>query len=202
MSTRTRSTPPSRPRSRPRSRAAREERLARRLQWATRAVGAVVAVLVVALAVALAGQDRSPEPTLDLPNPMGGEAVAAPYATGQPVELGDLQVEASEVQLGDVPLNVTVVSRWQVANPTDAPVAFTVGQPRVHEGCCPGPVYVDGDEVAAGGSVTVAPGTEVIVQFPLQMHPGMDGPHHLTVPLEAGGAVADLHVTGNFTATA
>lgn len=188
--------------SRPRGRAAREELLARRLRWATRAVGAVVAVLVVALAVVLAGQDRSPEPTLALPNPMGGVAEAAPFATGAPASFGGLQVDATEVDLGDVPLNVTVVSRWQVANPTDAPVAFTVGQPKVHEGCCPGPVYVDGDEVAAGGSVTVAPGAEVTVQFPLQMHPGMDGPHHLIVPLEAGGSAADLHVTGNFTASA
>lgn len=189
-------------RNRPRSRAAHEEHLARRLRWATRAVGAVVAVLAVALAVALAGQDRSPEPMPDLPNPMGGQAVAAPSATGAPAAFGGLQVDATEVDLGDVPLNVTVVSRWQVRNPTDAPVAFTVGQPRVHEGCCPGPVYVDGDEVAAGGSVTVAPGTAATVQFPLQMHPGMDGPHHLTVPLEAGGVITDLHVTGNFTATA
>lgn len=187
---------------RPRSRAAHAAHLERRLQWATRAVGAVVAVLVVVLAVVLAGQDRTPEPMLELPNPMGGVAEAAPFATGAPASFGGLQVDATEVALGDAPLNVTIVSRWQVANPTDAPVAFTVGQPQVHEGCCPGPVYVDGDEVAAGGSVTVAPGTEVTVQFPLQMHPGMDGPHHLSVPLEAGGSAADLHVTGNFTATA
>lgn len=193
-------TTPTRPS--PRGRAAQEDVLARRLTWATRAVGTVVAVLAVVLVAMLAGQDRSPEPGLALPNPMGGEAVAAPVATGQPVELAGLRVEATEVALGDVPLNVTVVSRWEVANPGDAPVAFTVGQPRVHEGCCPGPVYVDGAEVAAGGSVTVAPGTEVTVQFPLQMHPGMDGPHHLTVPLQAGDSATDLHVTGNFTATA
>ncbi len=189
-------------RTRPRGRAAQEELLARRMTWATRVIGAVVAVLVVVLVATLVGRDPAPQPVLDLPNPMGGQAVPAPAASGAPAELGSLRVEATEVALGDVPLNVTVVSRWQLTNPTDGAVTFTVGQPRVLEGCCPGPVYVDGDQVAAGGTVTIAPGAEVTVQFPLQMHPGMDGPHHLTVPLEAGGSATDLHVTGNFTATA
>ncbi len=67
------------------------------------------------------------------------------------------------------------------------------------EGCCPGPVEGEGEQVSAGTTVTVPPGTAVTVQFPLQMHPGTDGPHHLTVPLEAGAASTELHVTGNFT---
>ena len=48
--------------------------------------------------------------------------------------------------------------------PTGQPVA--VGQPRVLEGCCPGPVYVDDAQVPAGGTVTVAAGATVVAQFP------------------------------------
>jgi len=47
----------------------------------------------------------------------------------------------------------------------------------------------------------VPAGGTVLVQFPLQMHPGMDGPHHLAIPLEAGSEQAALQVTGNFTAS-
>lgn len=185
------------------SRRTREETVARWLGRATRVAGAVVGVLVVALVVTVAtGEPRTAGPDADLPNPMGGPAIAAPAATGDPVALGGLEVTAPDVTMGDVPLNVTVVPRWEVTNPTDAALTFTVGQPQVLEGCCPGPVHVDGAEVPTGGTVTVDPGTSVTVEFPLQMHPGMDGPHHLTVPVGAEGGAAQLHVTGNFTAQA
>lgn len=185
----------------PRGRRAREAATARWLTRATRAVTAVVGVLALALVVVLATrQPPTPQPGADLPNPMGGPVMAAPFATGQTVALGELEVVAPAVDMGDVPLNTTVVPRWEVANPTGGTLSFTVGQPRVLEGCCPGPVYVGDEQVPAGGTVTVAPGSSVTVQFPLQMHPGMDGPHHLTVPVQAGAASSELHVTGNFTA--
>lgn len=174
--------------------------LERRLALATRVVGALVAALLLLLVAVLAFRDPVPQaPGTDLPNPMGGEAVAAPAAAGPPAPLGGLEVSATEVELGDVPLDVTIVSQWTVDNPTDEALPFVVGQPQVLEGCCPGPVHVDGAEVLPGGTVTVPAGAAVTVQFPLQMHAGMDGPHHLAVPLQAGGATAALHVTGNFT---
>lgn len=186
-----------------RSRRTREEAMARWLTRATRAVTAVVGVLAVALIATLATrQPPAPQPGADLPNPMGGPVMAAPYATGSPATLGELEVTAPSVDMGDVPLNTTIVPRWEVSNPTAEPLSFTVGQPRVLEGCCPGPVYVGDEQVPAGGTVSVDAGSTVTVQFPLQMHPGMDGPHHLTVPLQAGPASAELHVTGNFTARA
>ncbi len=184
------------------SRAARQRAVERRIAVATRALTAVVAVLAVVLVVVLVTRDAPPTPTLDLPNPMGGPVQAAPDATGQSVALGGLQVVAPDVTMGDVPLNTTVVPQWEVDNPTGAPVTVVVGQPRVLEGCCPGPVYLGDEQVPAGGTVTIGAGDRVTVQFPLQMHPGMDGPHHLTVPLEVDGAVTELHVTGNFTSTA
>jgi len=191
--------------TRPRTGARRtqEGTVAHWLDRATRVAGAVVGLLVVALVVTVAtGGSRTVSPDADLPNPMGGPAVAAPAATGEPVALGGLEVVAPDVAMGDVPLNVTVVPRWEVTNPTSGPLTLTVGQPQVLEGCCPGPVHVDGAEVPAGGTVTVDAGASVTVQFPLQMHPGMDGPHHLTVPVQADGAATQLHVTGNFTARA
>lgn len=193
-------TTPTRPRRNSRR---REEAIARWLTIATRAVTAVVGLLAVALVVTLATRPPSQaSPDTDLPNPMGGPVVAAPFATGAPVELQGLEVTAPEVEMGDVPLNTTVVPRWEVTNPTGAALSFTLGQPQVLEGCCPGPVYVDDELVPVGGVVTVASGASVTVQFPLQMHPGMDGPHHLTVPVQAGSVSTQLHVTGNFTAQA
>lgn len=187
------------PRSRRGARAAAE----RRITMLTRAIIAVVALLGVALVVSIALDPRiGADPGasgLPLPNPMGGPAEHAPAAAGTPVAFGGLELVAPDVAMGRVPLNVTMVPSWQVANPTDQPLTFTVGQPQVHRGCCPGPVVVDDQTRQPGDTVTVAPGDTALVQFPLQMHPGMDGPHHLTVPLEADGDRTGLHVTGDFT---
>ena len=178
----------------------------RRLAIVTRVTGSLVAVLAVALVISIAVDPRtSADPTdagLPLPNPMGGPAEHAPAATGDPVALGGLEVVAPDVTMGQVPLNVTMVSTWEVSNPTDESLTFTVGQPQVHEGCCPGPVVVDAQTLVPGDTVTVVAGDVALVQLPLQMHPGMDGPHHLSVPLDAGGDQTALHVTGDFTSAA
>lgn len=190
-----------------RSRAAQRAVLERRLQWATRIGVGLVAALGLVLVVALVvdrGDAASTATTTDvaLPNPMGGPVRAAPVATGDPVAFGGLQVQSPATEMGDVPLGVTLVPQWIVSNPGDAAATLTVGQPRVLEGCCPGPVYVDEQEAVPGTTLDVPAGEQVLVQFPLQMHPGMDGPHHLTVPVSSEGEAADLHVTGNFTAGA
>lgn len=197
----TRSTPAT-PRSRRRARAVAE----RRLVLLTRVTGIVVALLAIALVVSIAVDPRpGVAPSggdLPLPNPMGGPAEHAPAATGDAVGFGGLEVVAPDVAMGEVPLDVTVVPTWEVHNPTAQPLRFAVGQPQVHEGCCPGPVVVDEQTLRPGDTVTVAPGDRALVQLPLQMHPGMDGPHHLSVPLEAAGDQTDLHVTGDFTSAA
>lgn len=165
----------------------------------------------IALAVVLAGVFVSYVTTpsegedvydASLPNPMGGPARTAPgEATGQ-VELDGLTIDGAELDMGEVGLGVTYVPSWQVANPTDRVVFLAVGQPAVLEGCCPGPIYVDGEMTQVDEWVSVPPGGTTQVQFPLQMHPGMDGPHHLVVPVSTEGGEAALHVSGDFTADA
>jgi hypothetical protein len=181
------------------------QRLARREQRVTRALTAagvlVGGFLVFALAVTLSSPRESRFDDA-LPNPMGGPARTAPGEATGDATLAGLSIDGVDVQMGEVALGVTYVPGWTVTNPTDAPVTFLVGQPQVLEGCCPGPVYADGELTEAGEELTVAPGDGVLLQFPLQMHPGMDGPHHLAVPLTAGDEQTAVHVTGDFTASA
>lgn len=176
--------------------------LARRDQGIMTVVGVLIAAfLVFASVVALGTPSGSPFDD-SLPNPMDGPARTAPGdATGE-ASLSGLQIAGADVQMGDVALGVTYVPGWEVSNPTDTDVTFLVGQPQVLEGCCPGPVYVDGELTQAGQEFTVPPGAQLLLQFPLQMHAGMDGPHHLALPLASGDEQAALHVTGNFTASA
>ncbi len=166
-------------------------------------LAALVGVVALAVVVAVSATSGA-DPTTDtsLPNPMGGPALPAPGTALGAVELAGLQIADAEVAMGDVALGVTYVPGWEVTNPTGHEVAFIAGQPQVLEGCCPGPVYADGELTQAGQEFTVPPGGSVLLQFPLQMHPGMDGPHHLSIPLQAGGEQSAVQVSGNFTATA
>ncbi|MDX1619448.1 MAG: hypothetical protein R3320_00555 [Nitriliruptorales bacterium] len=145
-----------------------------------------------------------PESPFDasLPNPMGGPARTAPGDASGVISLGDLTIDGAEIAMGDVGLGVTFVPDWEISNPTGEAITITVGQPQVIEGCCPGPVYADGELTQAGQELTVPARGMVRLQFPLQMHPGMDGPHHLTIPLTSGDQQTAVHVTGNFTALA
>lgn len=180
-------------------RAARRER---QIMRGMTAIGVLVAAfLVYSLAVTLptAQESRFDE---SLPNPMGGLAREAPGETLGTVALANLQIAGADVQMGDVALGVTYVPGWRVTNATGAAVSFVVGQPQVLEGCCPGPIYAEGELTEAGQVLTVPPGGELLLQFPLQMHAGMDGPHHLAIPLASGDEQTALHVTGNFTAAA
>ena len=182
-----------------------KQRLARREQRIMRGLVAAGVLIAAFLIYALAMSFSAPrESRFDdtLPNPMGGPARTAPgEATGEAV-LAGLTIDGAEVAMGEVALGVTYVPGWTVTNPTDATVTFIVGQPQVLEGCCPGPVYADGELTQAGQELTVAPGDELLLQFPLQMHPGMDGPHHLAIPLVSGDEQTAVHVTGDFTASA
>lgn len=181
------------------------ERAARTEQLLTRTmavVGVVLAGFLLYAGIVAFGTPRQSRFDDTLPNPMGGPARTAPGEATDAIDLAGLQVAGSNVQMGEVALGVTYVPAWQVANATGAAVSFVVGQPQVIEGCCPGPIYADGELTEAGQELTVPAGGSVLLQFPLQMHPGMDGPHHLTVPLEAGGEREAVHVAGDFTATA
>jgi hypothetical protein len=168
---------------------------------------AIVAALIGTVAVAgivagLALPDDEATSDATLPNPMGGPARSAPGETAGTATLAGLVVDDVEVAMSDVALGVTYVPGWTVTNPTDQAVSFAVGQPQVLEGCCPGPVYADGELTQVGQELTVPAGGAVLLQFPLQMHAGMDGPHHLALPLVSGVDQTLVHVIGNFTPSA
>jgi hypothetical protein len=178
---------------------ATDQRLSRTLTAVMIALGVFLAY---AATVTFTAPRASTADDESLPNPMGGPARAAPGDAVGDLELAGLQIAGSEVHMGEVALGVTYVPAWTVVNPSGEAIGLTVGQPQVLEGCCPGPVYIDGYLVEPGRHVMVPPGGSVLVQFPLQMHAGMDGPHRLAVPLAADSATAALQVTGDFTATA
>jgi hypothetical protein len=182
-----------------------KQQLARREQRIMRGLTAAGVLIAAFLIYALAVSFSTPRDSRfddTLPNPMGGPARPAPGDTTGDAALAGLTIAGVDVAMGEVALGVTFVPSWTVTNPTDTPVTFLVGQPQVLEGCCPGPVYADGELTQAGQELAVAPGGELLLQFPLQMHPGMDGPHHLAVPLVSGDEQAAVHVTGDFTASA
>lgn len=166
---------------------------------------ALLGVLFAAILVYAFAQDGEPSRyDASLPNPMGGPAATAPGEATGTVTLRGLEVDGAELAMGEVPLEVTVVSTWTVNNPTAQPVSFTTGMPQVLEGCCPGPVFADGRQLAPGETVEVPASGSVELSFPLQMHEGMGGYHHLAVPLASpdGEEVTALHVTGDFLAGA
>jgi hypothetical protein len=177
--------------------ARRERRIARILA----AAGVLVAGFLLYATIVALTTPRESRFDPSLPNPMGGPARSAPGHASGDATLAGLQVTGVDVAMGKVALDVTYVPGWQITNPTDTAVALQVGQPQVLEGCCPGPVYADGELTRPGQEITVPPGSGLLLQFPLQMHVGMDGPHHLAIPLASGNEQTALHVTGDFTAS-
>jgi len=133
----------------------------------------------VALVVAVATLGGSPEPA------------AAPTTTGVAAGAG-LRVEGSDIALGRVPLNTTVTPTWTLANTGPAPLELGEPHATVEEGCCPGPLTL--------GTYRLGAGEETTLTFPLQMHPGMDGPHRFTVhvPVLDSDEILALTVTGDF----
>lgn len=107
-------------------------------------------------------------------------------------ESGGVVVEGSEVEMGRVPLNVTVTPTWTLFNQGAETVTFGEPHASVVEGCCPGPLQLS--------AFSLAPGESAELTFPLQMHPGMDGPHRFDVHLPVGGDgdYLTLGVTGDF----
>lgn len=150
------------------------------------AVGAVVAAIVVVGGL-WAGTTGDTPPDA-VPPPATDQFVA----TGR-AEASGVVVEGSEISLGVVPLNVTVTPTWILTNTGDKPVVLGDPHASVVEGCCPGPLTLSG--------TVISPGQSAQLTFPLQMHPGMEGPHDFDVHVPVGGAEAylTLKVTGDFT---
>lgn len=161
------------------------------------AVGAVVlalSALVVAVSIDVGSAQSDTGGQAVTPGPMGGSVLDVPMVPSGATEIGGIEVIGSHVDMGRVPLDVTVVPTWTLTNNTTE--AVMIGQPHasVIEGCCPGPLTV--------GTNLLAPGASTEIQFPLQMHRGMDGPHDFTIHVPVGDAseILELGVTGDFRA--
>lgn len=150
---------------------------------------AVGAVALVASAVALLAVRVSNPPET---GPMGGLLYDAEREATGVAALSGLEVQGAEIALGHVPLNVTVVPEWTITNTGDETVVLGDPHASVVEGCCPGPLELT--------ATSLAPGEAAQLTFPLQMHPGMDGPHDFDIhlPLAEGDDYLTLGVTGDF----
>ena len=138
-------------------------------------------VVLVAAAITLFAVRASNPPDFDAGAQSSGVAT-----------VGGLMVEGAEIALGEVPLNVTVTPTWTLVN--DGAEAVSLGEPHatVVEGCCPGPLTLS--------ATSLAPGESAELTFPLQMHPGMEGPHSFDVhvPVGSGDEFLTLGVSGDF----
>lgn len=124
-----------------------------------------------------------------LPASSGLESSFVTYGTAS---LEGVVVEGAEVQMGTVPLDVTVTPEWTLTNDGGEPIALGEPHASVVEGCCPGPLTLT--------TANLAPGETARLTFPLQMHAGMDGPHRFDVhvPVGVDGDYLTLGVTGDF----
>lgn len=61
-------------------------------------------------------------------------------ATSEVVERAGLVVEGARIDLGTVPLDVTVTPTWTITNTSAAVVQLGEPHASVIEGCCPGPL--------------------------------------------------------------
>ena len=114
------------------------------------------------------------------------------FAASGTATTGGVSVTGSEIAMGAVPLNVTVTPTWTLTNTGTSTVVLGEPHASVNEGCCPGPLTLDQIELVPGASTTLT--------FPLQMHPGMDGPHDfdIHIPVDGPDTVLTLGVTGTF----
>ena len=117
---------------------------------------------------------------------------ASGIATSGVVSESGLVVDGAHVDLGTVPLDVTVTPTWTITNTSSDVVELGEPHASVIEGCCPGAFTLS--------DATLDPGESSVLAFPLQMHAGMDGPHDFDVHVPFGDSAdyLTLKVVGNF----
>ena len=155
------------------------------------ASGAAIAVVASGGTPATAGYVRTGEM-----NSMGMPVIETPGTSTGTVTAAAITAEPASWALGSVPLNMAVRPTWTIRN-TGSDVV-TIGEPhaQINQGCCPGPFTF-------AGPTTLQPGGQISFNFELSMHPGMDGPHDITVHVpvthaNGGTDTVDVAVTGNF----
>lgn len=155
------------------------------------ASGAAIALVASSGTPAASGYVRTGEtnamnmPVIETPGTSTGTATAAAI-TASPASWA----------LGEVPLNMAVRPTWTIANTGSDVVAIGEPHAQINRGCCPG-------AFTFAGPTSLQPGGETSFNFELSMHPGMDGPHDITVhvPLTHADGTTDtlqLAVLGNF----
>ncbi len=158
-------------------------------------VGASVGAIAVATSRGSSASGTNYRRTGEI-NTMGMPVLETPGTPSGTATAGRATATPSSWALGKVPLDVAVRPTWLLHNSgTDA---ITIGEPHVqiNQGCCPGAFSLDGQS-------TLEPGVDTNLSFELSMHPGMDGPHDMTihVPVQhADGTTETLNltVTGDF----
>lgn len=176
-----------------------ERRHAHRRTWLLTAAAAIAVVGASVAAIALATSGGSSGTTYrrtgDI-NTMGMPVLETPGTSSGTATAAGITATPSTWALGRVPLNVAVRPTWLLHNTgTDA---ITIGEPHVqiNQGCCPGAFTFQGPS-------TLDPGVDTNLSFELSMHPGMDGPHDMTVHVPVQHAdgtteTLELSVTGDF----
>ena len=177
-----------------------ERRHSRRRTWLISAATAIAVVGASVAVVTLAASGGSADPTsggrTGEINSMGMPILETPGTSSGSVTTGAITAAPAAWSLGRVPLNVAVRPTWQLSNTGTDPI--TIGEPhaQINEGCCPGAFTLQGPS-------TLDPGATAGLSFELSMHPGMDGPHDMTIHVPVQNAdgtteTVDLSVTGDF----
>lgn len=177
-----------------------ERRHTRHRTWLISAATAIAvvgaSVAVVTLAATSGSSDTTAGGRTGEINSMGMPILETPGTSSGSVTTGAITATPAAWALGRVALNVAVRPTWQLTNTGTDPV--TIGEPhaQINEGCCPGAFTLQGPN-------TLDPGATTDLSFELSMHPGMDGPHDMTihVPVQNADGTAqtvDLSVTGDF----
>ena len=180
---------------------AEERRHAHRRTWLLTAAAAIAldGASVGAIAAATSGGSSSAGTSYKRTgeiNAMGMPVLETPGAASGTISTESVMATPSTWALGRVPLDVAVRPTWKLQNIGTA--AITIGEPHVqiNQGCCPGAFTVQGPS-------TLDPGVDTTLSFELSMHPGMDGPHDMTihVPVQHADGVTEtinLSVLGDF----
>lgn len=188
----------------------RRRKPARRRRWFPWVVAALAVAGTVAVTAAVAGHDR-PAAGGDgtaahhsggaapkgyqlngETSPMGAPVLVTPGTRSTTADAGGVRVEGADISMGRIPLAYAVNPTWQLVNVSDRPISLGKPQVEIVKGCCPGELDL--------GTTTLAPGAGTTLQFPLQMHPGMDGDHlfRIAVPVDGSDTPLILSVAGDF----
>lgn len=176
-----------------------ERRHAHRRTWLVSIASAIAVVGASVTAIALGTSGGSSDTTYRRTgeiNAMGMPVLETPGTSSGTVTAGSATATPSSWALGRVPLDVAVRPTWLLRNTGTS--AIVIGEPhaQVNQGCCPGAFTLDGPS-------TLDPGGDASLSFELSMHPGMDGPHDISihVPVQHGDGTTEtvnLNVTGDF----